>query len=147
MNIRDKISLPSQALQAMVDGLHKVDKSKRYQVRMEYFIEERGELCTVCAATCAVLNLYGIPRKRFESFSQLDNTEEIGEFFEGSDIVGFEYALEDARRGDLLNLFIFFEKKVDLELRHGSWDLQTDNWREQLPEVEKAIKVLQQYGL
>lgn len=152
--IRNIISKPSEALQAMVDGLLKYSKRKNFRIRMSTFgsidhapgnINEY--ICYGCAATCA---LQQIANKDLNCGTNIGNQEvrarQLG--FSIKDENEFEEAMDIARRGNTIDLFYYFRLAPpnNNNLVHPSYGLQTSDWREQIPEVRRHIRALKAAG-
>lgn len=145
--ITDIISKPSEALQAMVDGLLEQDKRPDFEVNMSTFGDhnEDERMCYGCAAACAIQKLAGKNLDAESIFDLYARAGGLGISTKSLDV--FETAIDIARQGGLINLFHFFNiYDVPLRLRLGGWSLQTHNWREQLPVVIGFIEKLKKEG-
>lgn len=147
--IRDIIQKPSQALEAMVKGLLKANRRKTFIVDMGTFgsVDTSKRICYGCAATCT---LQEICKHRFTNIDIEDwekrafalglNPHEVSEF---------EIVMDDARRGKLLRLFVFFGFDIphDCYLRFEvDWFLNDMTWKNEISKVRKTIRLLKAAG-
>lgn len=142
---------PSDALQAMVDGLLTQNEREDFKIDMQVFgkIDEAGKICFGCAATCAIQQLTGknftpendaVGNYRIKAdFLEVDKRE-LGEF---------EYTMDNARKGDLKELFYFYdlEDNFDFNKYNNRFFLTTVDWEEQLPAIRELIEFLRSEGL
>lgn len=148
-SIKELAPKPSDALQAMVDGLLAQSKREDFKIEMESYgeINDHGTICFGCAATCAIQQIamknlpirYEIERRSFRAeYLELGYRE----------LAFFERAINFARIGDLFFIFQFYnlEKEFD-NIFNGSYFLDNDNWKDELPKVEKLIAELKSKGL
>ncbi len=153
---------PSVALEAMCRGLETNSQRKDFRVDMNVLVElsiPQQRICYGCAATCAVMELTGIPLTYANAVDMEDESGYLGgakraELFEvdPDDLCRFEMAIDDARAGDLGSLSYYFcDRHHELpEMPRGqedAWYLDSDDWQEQLPRVRAYIQELQEAGL
>lgn len=162
--IRKLAPTPSAALQAMVDGLREQSKRPDFKIEMRAFGEvdndDKPTMCFGCAATCAVQKLTGKNYHGTEILERLDRAHYMD--LEYKDMLYFEWAIDEARKGDLDGLIDFYyEGKSDCPdpmniLNKRSWILRgteyffalsNTNWEFQLPIVERLITLLKSHGL
>lgn len=128
-----------QALLTMCDGLEMTLDNPNYRVDMTKFnwINEEG-VCYGCAATYCALKLTN---------SQLSNIlyqrEERARILNTSykDIMEFEYAIDGARVGFLDPLILYMRTQpwpppLPFSTRQD-WNLNTDDWQRQLPQIRQ----------
>jgi hypothetical protein len=141
------ISKPSQALQAMVDGLRATkDKHDGYTEVVDMTTYGKwspiSDVCYGCAATYALRALCPVDGE-FEMPETMAQAKE-----DASGVSAFEWAIECARQGQLKRLFAFFNVPPDTRLKTSMrWALYNDTWEAQLPKVEETIKDLQARGI
>jgi hypothetical protein len=93
--IKDIITKPSEALQAMVDGLLEQSKRGDFKIDMDtYGTYDENNICCGCAATCTVQKLLN---KNLDK-ENIDY-ESHSEFFGIEDIIEFESVMNEARMG------------------------------------------------
>jgi hypothetical protein len=144
-SIRETLKVPSAALQAMVNGLRKQSKRSDFKIDMGTFGDAYGGVCYGCAATCALQEISGID---FTLENMLWHNLPYATPFSGQEISDFEDVIDAARSGYLLPLFTFFHlHPIHNRGYPRRFNLDTDNWEEQLPEVEKLIAELKEKGL
>lgn len=149
-----EMTRPSDALQAMVDGLRAQDEREGFHVEMRSFFEfyppsvtvGEAPACKACAATSALQEASG---KIFDK-RELINRNDRAAFTELQRETQFviECALEVARQGYLKELFDLFDA-ADFHdpLYDKRFCLETDNWRSQLEDVEDLIDELEALDL
>jgi hypothetical protein len=143
--IKDIISKPSEALQAMVDGLIEQAQRSDFQIDMNTYGEYNNDddICCGCAATCTVQKLLNKNLTK-----ENINSDYHSEFYGIEDIKEFENVMDDARVGSLITLFDYFNL---LDKFENDFDkrfcLRTDNWEKQIPKVKELIKELRDKGL
>ena len=142
---------PSVALKAMCDGLREHSKRDDFAVRMGTYGDAEGNICYGCAATCAVQQIAGV---RFTP-----NTVPVDHWHDGfenhakacgilhADIREFEFAIDNAREGEMERLFSYFNVPVESRLGNGTWCMGTDNWPGEIRKVRHYIAKLQKLGL
>lgn len=145
MLIKKIISKPSEALQAMVDGLLEQSERPDFEVNMKVFGAVQGGICYGCAATCAIQKIAG----RNLDIDSIDSSTlrawTLG--FLRDDMLAFESAINMARTGDMGELFIYFGFEDAGYWRFAGFNLDNSNWREQLPAVRAHINSLKKRGL
>lgn len=147
--IKDIISKPSEALQAMVDGLLEQDARHDFVVEMDFFgyVGETSGRCFGCAATCAVQKITGVNFTPDDILKRYVNTDIFL-----LDLCKFENIIDTARcSGNLRMLFFYFGYDdtffdIDEKLTMANFSLQNHNWRHELPKVTAHIKLLQEAG-
>jgi hypothetical protein len=143
--IKDVITKPSEALQAMVDGLLEQSQRSDFKIDMNIFgkYDSYDNICYGCAATCTVQKLLNKNLTKENINMNLHS-----EFYGIEDICKFESVMNDARGGYLERLFEYFDlsDKFEDDFDNRFW-LETDNWQEELPEVNELIKELKEKGL
>lgn len=140
---------PSVALRAMVTGLINYDQKEGFRVDMTTYGDARRGVCFGCAATCTIMELTKtqIPLYQIERANGRAST--LGVPIE--DLHDFEYVMDEARRGVLSPLFRYLGMKnlyyAEQRWRATRFNLQTEDWKEQIPDVEELIKELEESGL
>jgi hypothetical protein len=145
------ISLPSQALQAMIDGLLEADKRPDFAVNMTTFgMVGRSGACHGCAATCTLQKLAGVQFSRDVIGRGDDRAVAVGLPF--AEVAAFETAVDFARKGMLMHIFDFFKIKYpEYGQRQPLWNvpefvLTTDLWRDNLPDYQRLADELKAAG-
>jgi hypothetical protein len=147
---------PSDCLQAMIDGLRENAADPKFRVDMESFghvdinREGKATICFGCAATCTIAKLQGHLYSEFAL--EVDGGEPTTSYhhiFKSPEIGAFEKAIDAARTGSMSRLFGFL--RVDPDVAYGQWEarfyLDTDDWEEQIPDVERVIKQMRETGV
>lgn len=146
ISILDAIkSKPSIALRHMVNGLIKQSKRKNFKIDMGTYGDSHGGVCYGCAATCAIQSITKI---NFTSSSIKTTHDRVG-IIEGefSELNAFESAINQARQGSMRALFYFCYIIGETGYRfNADFDLQSGNWKKQLPQVRKTISALKKAG-
>lgn len=146
-SIKELAPKPSDALQAMVDGLLNQSKRTTFEIDMNGY-GGADKICYGCAATCTIQQLAGknlIPRDILDCTSR---AESLG--FDPRELGDFEIAINEARMGQLLHLFIFYNlhyKSKEKYKYDSHFYLEDNDWREQLPQVITLIELLKSKGL
>jgi len=143
-SIKELAPNPSDALQAMVDGLREQSKREDFIIDMGWFVGKEDGICCGCAATCALQRLAGV------NFT-IENSINANRFdlLQLKGAISFESVIDDARQGYMSELFGFygFDRDSNPDLpQNPNFDLETDNWEEQLPDVEAYIAELRAAG-
>lgn len=141
-------TLPSEFLQAMVDGLEAAEKHPKQSIWMGTYGKVFSEVCYGCAATWALQTLVGRELSEAEVVA-LGGWQELGGYFEDGDrVMEFEMAMDRARAGALwpLTSFCGLDEHA-LAYWEDRWALHTLDWADGLPAVRKAIKEMQAAGL
>lgn len=148
--IKKIIKTPSEALQAMVDGLLKQNKRKTFQVDMgsfgNSFYDGNKNICCGCAATCTIQE---VANKNLTAAS-IVCCEERADFlgFDKYDLEYFEGVIEDARCGMMNSLFDYFRliKKANKDNidTFPNFHLTSETWKKEIPKVRKYIKYLKE---
>lgn len=151
--IRDVISKPSEALQAMVNGLRKQSQRPDFRIDMITYgrkgrkgTKDEG-LCFGCAATCTVQEIAEKDISCEVVGSEYGRAKALG--FHIADERHFEDIMDYARKGTMKLLFAYFgihgnraNRFIEVTL---PW-LNTNNWKNKLKYYEKYIKRLQKAG-
>jgi hypothetical protein len=141
--ISDIISKPSQAVQAMLDGMRASAQWKNFGISMSTFGGSFNEMCYGCAATCAVYQI-------FEEVPTAENIMERHHTFNvvAEDLSRFEMAIDAFRFGRLEYLFQYFGVDVSLVIPYECRiQLYVNNWKNQVEEIEKIISELKLAGI
>jgi len=159
---REILGVPSAALQAMVDGLRLYGNRLDFKIDMGTFGSNENGVCFGCAASCCVQKVLGknllsggdgieIPVVRARFFGTA--VEDLGDF---------EWAVDGARSGSLSCLLGYFginemthQSIVELNGQWGVndtiWDsryeLNSDDWEQQLGAVEEVIAEMKAIGI
>lgn len=136
---------PSIALEHMVNGLLKQSKRKGFKVNMSTYGDSHGEMCYGCAATCAIQSIAKINFTP-NTINTTKRRVEIAEADFG-ELNAFESAINQARQGSMRSLFYFCNIREESGNRfNANFDLQSNNWKKQLPQVRKTISELKKAG-
>lgn len=143
MKIKDKISKPSQALQAMIDGLRTQSQRYDFKIRMGTFGHSDGAICFGCAATCAVQEIAQTNLSVSAMHYFVDRAAALN--FELSGFAEFEGSIDTARYGDMGRLFEYFDLdyskgqnyNIDLVLRDDDWEKVLPNYEALVARLEK----------
>lgn len=142
---------PSNALQAMMDGLKTLPEKGRCEVDMTTYGETGdGKICYGCAAT---YTLHKLADKTFDfdtlKIYETGNSEEYSRYldFEENEMIIFESAIDSARKGDLAPLFSFCRADADSTPYSKQFEMTTENYISELSSVEYIIKELKKNGL
>jgi hypothetical protein len=160
---KDLAPKPSDALQAMVNGLRHQSQRPDFIIKMttygdtELDVETGHVFCCGCAATCTLQELGRHNYTPEEMYDTEGRATPLG--IERRDLDRFESAIDTARLGSLWDLFVYYygdDVDVPEELLRipativATGDetiyLQTHNWQEQLPDVEAHIARLRAAG-
>lgn len=161
------ISRPSQALQAMIDGLQGREKNQHVDMASFGYRLEGHHTCYGCAATWTLQQLRGepLPGEYFTAFDEdcvalrdasLD-TQERSHVLKQRDyeVESFEIAMDHARQGLLKTLFEFFGlSKSDVksfnDYCHSNGvrvrRLINESWEDCLPDYVELVKHLEKQG-
>lgn len=157
--IKDIITKPSEALNAMVIGLMRQNMRSDFTISMETYGGNNGITCFGCAATSAVQELTKQTvtiqdfKGEIEFFS--DNWDAIFKGYDAPDIHSFELAINSARVGFIYELFKYFNLAYTQERDEEFFkyyetlgiDMTSYNWCCHLENVIKFIHKLRQAGL
>lgn len=147
INIKETIKLPSTALQMMVDGIKEQSKRTDFIINMStYGDADNNGICYGCAATCTIQKIAA----RSISINYIGSVGlrayDLG--FDEDELRWFEDAIDDARAGELGNLFNFFGLEGDHDLNYDDrFFLSNNSFECQLPYVESLIDELKENGL
>lgn len=146
MKITDYISKPSEALQAMIDGLANQSKRLDFVIDMGTYGSTNGKTCFGCAATCAIQQITDrtLTTKSIGVSNLSIRSKSTG--IDKEDYSIFEDAINSARQGYLSDLFDYFKLEHDYDFDYR-FDMVSDNWEEQIPKVEELINELKERGL
>ena len=156
---------PSDYLEAMVVGLRRNAEDSRTRVNMTTFGWIEDDLCFGCAATMGLSELFGVlyadvagslsPESKNRSWVKLVQSTDgaaLGVALP-SEMDELETVFDWARRGSLSPLrglagwcFKKSRTRYDLSQWCGLWSLTTENWKQELPKVEKAIAEMRAAG-
>ena len=134
---------PSKAVQAMLDGLLEQSKRSDFEIHMSSFGIADNKICYGCAATCTVQKL----AKKNLTIKNIDTTESRAAKlkFDFYELHEFELAIDDLREGDPTYLFSFCKVQAKYPI-DPDFTLNSDDWQEQIPQIETYIKKLQDAG-
>ena len=135
---------PSNALQAMINGLRETEARPDFVVSMGTFGTEREGLCFGCAATCAIQKISGHNFAPNEIFGSQRKARALNMLEE--DVSRFEEAMNEARMGDLSPLFAYCDVSPNRRIV-SDWHMSDCDWRGCIPLVEQAIAELREMGL
>jgi hypothetical protein len=140
------IDRPSQALQAMLDGLYEQYNRHDFRIDMRVYGAGDGGVCYGCASTCTLQKLAG---KDFTT-ATIDTRDSRAAVLavDANDLYIFEHAMDHARKGGCGLLFDFFEipRPITSDLLSFPFYLTSGNWQDQVPSVRRAISLLQESG-
>lgn len=136
-------SKPSVALQHMVDGLLKQSRRKDFIIDMGTFGSTDSKICYGCAATCTIQSIAKVTLFPLDIYYAGDRARKAKADMD--ELRKFEEAIDCARRGWMFTLFRFCEVEY-VGTFDGKFDLRTDDWRQQLPEVRETISKLKKAG-
>lgn len=145
---------PSDAVLAMIEGLHDASNLSYFKIDMKTFGEtiasEHG-MCMGCAATAAVMNLSNV---NFNSSNIRNRHSAIN--CNISTLIYFENAIDFLRLGLVSNFIAVLSKvscsfnkdKALLAVRdyEHEWCLLNENWKTELTEVNKFYLYLKNHG-
>lgn len=137
---------PSNALQAMYDGLLKQDRRIDFVVNFRFFggvLSDR--VCFGCAATCTLQEISQVDLNPGNITLVEKRARAYG--FEQTETIRFEMAMDCARHGNLYDLFGF----CGLDCRESycfmdGISMLAKNWKRQMPRLKKLIAGLKQAG-
>lgn len=149
--IKNIIHKPSEALQAMVDGLLKQSQRPDFRIDMSTWGRKSGRkykgqyICYGCAATCAVQEIADKDLSCEVVTALQLRAEALG--FNGDDETNFEVAINSARIGDTNPLFGYFGiyNQPHKFNRTGIF-LGTTTWRREIPNILAYIETLKAAG-
>ena len=151
-------SKPSTALRYMVIGLKRIRKQKNFNLKMVDYLYIKDEVCFGCVATCTMQVLAGVDitnNVTLENDGPIlsKNRAKMFGVYE-TELKVFEQSIDEARAGRLLYLFEFcgaysryFGFSERKQYSREDWYLGSDDWEEQLPDVQKTIQELRLLGL
>ena len=145
--IKDIISKPSEALEAMVAGLLKQSQRADFIINMSTFGSENTHdkrKCFGCAATCTIQQLAGKDLTPANISSEIKRADALD--FDYEDMESFEMAIESARHGGMWRLFKYFNMDCPEDLEEAGFNLNTSDWDRQIDDVRKFIDVLKREG-
>ena len=145
----------SIVLQAMVTGLLKSKDNPDFILRMTTYGFVKNNLCYGCCATVALAEMFGegklasemmigfadvlssnITEAHLSDVLQLDPSSVQGSL--PIDLKYLERGVDSARLGYVSSLIGFFRGEVNESFDYR-WELNSDNWEEQIPDVERTI--------
>ncbi len=147
IKITDIITKPSEAIQAMIDGLEASKKWKNFELNMGTFGEagKSMDLCFGCAATCTVFNMVG----KIPVVGAIEQTKIRSKFLniDYDDLNTFESAIDDVRRGDFRELFEYFGIHYKYARMFSTRiTLFEDTWEENIHHFKASIIKLKEEG-
>jgi hypothetical protein len=145
-SIKEIVTKPSEAIQAMVDGLLKFDNDKfkgKFKISMDTFGGVRDEICYGCAATCTILK---ITNKRPTKKTIMDIGNQYLKDYSTAEIREFENAIDIFRIGRAEYIFNFYNINLIADLLKTDWCLSNTNWKEQIPKIQAYIELLKKHG-
>lgn len=165
IDIKKKVKKPSRAIQYMLDGLLKQSKRRNFKIEMMTFGSvdriNQNKVCFGCAATCAVQEISGknLTPAMFRNCYYKDDwvtatSENLN--FHRLQLRDFEFAINSFRIGQPEDILKFFDPEINGKVIYNEmWrsiyalniDLQNDTWRDQIPKIKEAIKILKSYNL
>jgi hypothetical protein len=156
--IKELLPKPSDAIKAMLAGLQKADHERGFQIDMSTYgsaLQDDDSFqvtCFGCAATCTVQHLLGRPFVPEEIDDRAKHAAALDMLW--YEVSSFESAIDNFRTGYLSVLFRFYDLELnqqkynELEDHVDKWIyLQTHNWTQQIPAIEKAIKMMEELGI
>ena len=147
--IKDVAPKPSDAIQAMIDGLKRQSRRKLFRIEMSDYgdVEEvNGKvICYGCAATCALQQLGDHNFKPGEIYSHLKRAHAIG--FDAVEVDRFEWSINGLRLGDYLDLFGFYSGFEEIAPDEELPILYSSNWRDGIPAYQAYADKLRALGL
>ena len=143
-SIKELAPKPSDAIQAMIDGLKNYNSKPGFNIDMGTYGRAVKGICFGCAATCTIQQIAGedIPENNIHSLK--DHAYALD--FDIREVIDFEFAIDSFRSNDVSPLFYFYGKENPIGL-YTDWFLDTDNFMEQLPLVQEYCDQLKQMGL
>jgi hypothetical protein len=138
---------PSDALEAMCDGLEAISTRDGFVIDMSQFGRGYADGYHVCAATCTSLQASGCLRP---GWGVLDSPTGRANYFQlpYDTYRRFEEAMDLTRYGDLSALAEFFGL-VGGELNRWryQWEMRTEGWQATLSRVRVAIQEMRELNL
>jgi hypothetical protein len=126
------------AIEAMIKGLKKARKRKRFEVRMTTYgsADITRSICFGCAAT---VTLQEAAHRNFKPANIWDGCRRAAFLgLDRSELGSFESALNSFRLGRPGCLFAFFGEQTPPML--VDWALTDEDWEEELPKVKTYLK-------
>ncbi len=150
MKIKDIISKPSEAVQAMIDGIKEQKKRKgEFRIYMNYYGHVDAGICCGCAATCAVQKIAKRNYKPTEILKRKDRAKALN--LDMQDLDRFENAIDYLRMGTKISLMQYFgysyhELTIDMKSIELPY-LSEAPTNEQLKPYQQFAKALKKAGL
>lgn len=153
---KDLLPKPSDAVQAMVDGLLKQSKRKKFVINMGTFgdFADEHKVCFGCAATCAIQY---ITKKNFHpKYGSIKGKSVRAKIlnWEYNDLDNFETIIDYVRLGRLYMLFNYYDRNDIINNRYKMKQyqeqlvpLETDTWKKELYRFENLVIQLRKDGL
>lgn len=156
--VKDK--KPSEIVEVMIQSLEKLDKDKRFRIDMDTYGFQKNKVCYGCAATATLIGLYPEKGEKFLN-CQLD-IDEREEFIndglpdkERLAIVNeFENSIDELRCGSIkafLRLWMGYSQALKIQNEYfdsePDWHLETEDWDEKLPNIQKFKEWLISKGM
>lgn len=165
-SIKELAPTPSEALTAMIAGLLKQSKRRKFKINFDTFgdqevVKNGKTICYGCAATCTLQEL---AHKNFVN-GEIINYDTRAEYlgFDKEDVDAFEKAINDARAFGFSSLFEYYgidegmytqitsylKKLVQEPEMPDYWEMEMNNynWREMIPVMKKVITWLKEQEL
>lgn len=157
---KSKLKKPSNAVQAMIDGLWAMNKEPDIKINMSYFYNKRGDgPCMVCAATATAMQVTQTPvGNLLACVAEHEDMPEVCPPWDtmaeamrisGDELAEFELMVNSLRLGytcDLLEYFDVPKEHAAYAVEYG-FMLDTRNWFAQMPRVESYRDTLIELGL
>lgn len=142
---RDILKTPSNALEAMLDGLEASKNWDNFRIQMKVYAYKSSEsdVCYGCAASCTVLNLYGYNTQFFvDRYSWKDLADTLD--CDPEDLKKFEQAIDNVRYCSMYTLGRYFG--VELDDPEETWYM-SNNWESSVLHIRTYIERLKALGL
>lgn len=148
--IKDILPKPSDAIQAMIDGLEEQSERPKFQIEMSTFGEAgAGDVCFGCAATCTIQHAFEHNFTVDEIEGCYNRSEALNVDEEDLDI--FEDVIDGFRQGYAFRLLNYYGIRRGHpnfnDLYTGDWNMMTFNWKSEIPKVKAYLEQLKTLGL
>ena len=147
-SIKDYYPTLSAAIKGMIDGLNNA-KNAHFEVDMETFGVLYNGICYGDAGFAAIQNIMPKPAIEYRkegtpnslSWSFLDTG------FDQRELEAFEIAIDEFSSGVVSCLLEFYGiSSLNSKCSSPDWNLETDNWQEELPKVAIYLNQLISLG-
>jgi hypothetical protein len=134
-----------KAVEAMIKGLEMYDKAENFVINMGTFGTAKDNICYGCAATCAVMKIYG----KSYPYQSISDRFERAAFIETEDIdlIYFEESINSLRQGFLHPILTYFDK-ADVAVKYSyEYDLEfltSANWKQAIAPYKQLRDFLKQ---